>query len=253
MIRVLLSLFVASQILIFAGCDDGTYARRFNERLEKNTRESGIVFYLADARRGLRDSSETVSGVDIRFPKIFDSSRKEYGPDAQDRQNSTPEREKLPGLDFPGFRYSMERHAGNKEDADYYLPVYAYAFCTPISEMTLEQYKTTVTEILSTSFSKNVTWSFSEFENLQGETALWSRIELSSTQPFLMIYKDGKDEDVMRDGFFKFYVAANETHIIMIAFRYPAELMDRILPAAPGDPKDFLKACEASIKSASGI
>lgn len=215
---------LATTALFLAGCDLGTYGKRYTERLPELVRRGEQKANLGTSIVPLRPSAGTDTGLVLTLPKAFDGAP-EIGPEfGADRVN--PPRLPLPGR-IKTYEKYVQAPSGNR------LPSYCYVCVIPAGEKDYDTVQkellTKVTEIID----RTATWEAKEFVSLTGQPVKWHAMRALAAQPFFQLDAANKGANQSLDGQIAMYTYQAEGNTVLIAFRFPNEVVDAIgFPAA---------------------
>ena len=194
-------------LLVSAGCDLGTYSKRYNERV-------GQMQEMANTNKDLADVWIDVGGGGkIRVPKLcyFDQSFK-YG------KEDLHSKARLPGIEIAGFQKSF---MGDVENGDQLLPFQVYVFFMP-SKKPLEA-KDEIKVEMRKKF-KDAGWETRKVDSYEGKECVWEQMTIAgSSQPF-DVYQNNSEKNINLPGRLDLLLTSNDQGTLVIGFRAPADI-----------------------------
>ena len=225
------TLFVAilATIILNSGCDDGTYNKRFNERLTEATRVSNMTTQLGISKNATDPTGATAG--QLRFPKIFDQYKTEYNA------QSNPDLAQLPGISIPGFSYSFERLAESGH-GDFW-GFNAYVHVVPVGEESDDDFRSSIGDKLKTKINSDMGWRSHNITDLEGKPASWQKLQILAGLPFQTQVADEKALKTLEGRMELYHINTGKFHVVLI-YRCPSELVEKT---------QFDKQIEASVGS----
>ncbi len=227
MIRSFSKLTLASLILILGtiqvGCDDGTYSKRYGQRLESITRVSGLSTQLGERYR-ITDPSGTSVNMDVQFPKVFYAAEGQTVTvmNANDQPPRAPDKMQIPGIPINGFSYSFESLVNSGKGNLWAFNAYTYA--VPVGDLSNEQFEDSIVTALKTKITSDVRWTPYEYVDFDGVTQKVSQMVILSGLPFNT--KTGEIEELKTlEGRMEMYHINTGTHHVVLCYRGPSELI----------------------------
>lgn len=200
-------------LLLFVGCDLGTYSKRYDERMDKSS----------SIRNTNKDLSQKIYKIgnagSIRLPKIFTlESSEEYGPEDDFKLA------RVNGMDFPGF---VKSYIGDKKSGENWLPVQGYFFVIAGGDKSSTDIQGEISEIIKQRVAERAAWENTPILGNDGETRAWSKMTVTGTQPFF-VFEPGSDNQKEKNltGRMDLYLRSSDQSHFLVVMRSPAEVFD---------------------------
>jgi hypothetical protein len=196
-----------------------------------------------ELERGLHSGPTSVdgdqTGVSIQLPVLFDSKEtKTFRPGSEEGNRPiAPERVQPPGLTIPGLRFTCETIY--RDDQGRKLPVYCYLAVLPKGSAERTKVKD---QLLQAAKAENPTAQW-EAAVLEGSSLSAEKLSFSGTQVFMPAGAIDNKQAVETGGRVDLYLVAAEHANVLVGFRAPIDIADRVSLTEAG------LASIASIKS----
>jgi hypothetical protein len=216
--------------MCLAGCDlTGQYEARFQQALATSAQRAQFDQLLYPAGEEIKDTAGQPVGVSLRIPTLFDSSSKTLKP-------SDPQAQ--PPLPLPGLSYTRERPVN--DDANKFLPVYAYFAAVPKSEQKADSVQVALQQ-QAAALAPGAAWTDATLKTPEGQTVTFKRLRIEGTQEFFSAQTKAAEKTAGR---LDIYLVDSPTHHVLIGWR---------APKAQGDKYQFTAASEAAMGTVSVV
>jgi len=218
-------------LLLMSGCDLGTYGGRYGERLGELQERSTRAAHLHASYQRLDGPGGESLGAQIRMPKLFDGQSSRLRPsDAATK----PDQAGPPGMPIP-LAYTFERYI--EADGEK-LPIYCYVGAIPVAESDGAALEAKIDELIARVISDGPKWADVSYPALEGEPVVFRSLKVSAAQPFVVVDPQGVGGSRSLEGQLFFHLKTVGANHVLIGFRYPSQLADRI---------EFPQAMEAAL------
>lgn len=161
--------------------------------------------------------------MEIRLPSCFDENSTYYGAK---KAASSPGKAQPPGIDLPGFSFSLERYVATASGKE--APVYVYIADIPKADKEEEELLDEILAEVNKNFERlKLRWEPVSITELGGETVTWSRINTLVAQPFFVktgTGKKAKENLETMEGHLEIYFRSTPQYYLIVCCRVPAEI-----------------------------